>query len=218
MIELEQVSVSFGDSQVLDRVDLRVGAGEKLAVSGASGSGKSTLLRLVIGQLRPDSGFVRLRGEELTTRSLARLRREAFYLPQEIRPLGDETVEEYLRTPLELSVNKQRRFERTRAVELLERVRLGEALLDRRLSELSGGERKRVGFARGLLLERHVVLADEPTASVDERNRRNLVDLLMDDPRLTVVAVTHDHHMMARASRHLELRDCGLHPAGAEEI
>ena len=189
-------------------------AGEKVAISGASGCGKSTLLKIIIGQRRPDTGAVRLWGKTLSAQTAKEIRANLYYLPQEIRPVGDETVDEYLRAPFQLAVNKDRSYDAAAAAAMLAEVSLGSELLPRRLADLSGGERKRVGLVRGLLQDRPLLLLDELTSSVDEGNRRRMVDLVTSDAARTILAVTHDEYFMERASRHLELSGARLRPAG----
>jgi len=204
-IALENVSLGFEDRAVLEDVSLQLPRGAKCALSGESGAGKTTLLRVLLGALRPVAGRVAIRGLELTPQNLPEIRSRLFYLPQEVRAQGDETVSEHLAVPFSLRVNRGLRYERGRAAQLLRGLRLAEGLLDHRLRDLSGGERRRVGLARGLLLERPVLLLDEATASVDAESRACIVDILLADPERTVLAVTHDGDFIARATKHVEL-------------
>jgi len=197
----------LGERAVLRRLCLSILKGEKAVLSGESGSGKSTLLRVLIGCQRLDTGEVLIDGAPLTPPNLAAIRSRMFYLPQDIRPIGEETVLEYLTAPFQYAVNRRRRFERDRALAAFDRLHLRPALLDSRFHELSGGERKRVGIVQYLCLARPIVLLDEPTAGVDEANRRIVLDALLGLSEVTMLAVTHDEELRQRASRRFALRD-----------
>ncbi|GAA3549662.1 ABC transporter ATP-binding protein [Nocardioides daeguensis] len=213
-LRLENITVAVPDGTtrrvLLDRLDLGVQPGETVAVTGASGSGKSTLVA-VAGLLRaPDEGRVLLGGTDATAlndRGRVRLRRDqvgiVFQSPNLLPALtAREQVEVVAHIAGALDATA-----RARAVDLLERVGLADRL-DARPAELSGGERQRVGIARALMNEPTVVLADEPTASLDPERGQAVLDLLLDEARrvgAATVVVTHDPDQAARADRHLHL-------------
>jgi putative ABC transport system ATP-binding protein len=207
MIEIEGLTLTLGERRIFDGADLLLCRGEICALCGDSGVGKTTLLRVLLGLHRPQSGRVAIGGRELQPEHLPFIRAETFYLPQEIRALDEETVVDYLALPFSLRVNRHRRFDRAEAGALLERLRLDPTLLDQRLDALSGGERRRVGLARGLLLQRKLLLLDEPTASVDAESAELIVDLVLEDDQRTVLAVTHDERFVARSTRCVALAD-----------
>ena len=207
MIALASVTIELGSRKILDRLDLAVSRGERVAISGESGSGKTTLLKTLIGQYRVEKGRITIDGKALIPQNLTAIRTHLYYLPQEIRPKGDETVRDYLTVPFGFAVNKNRKFDEEAASQLLHRLRLDPNMMAQRLGDLSGGERRRIGLMRGLLLKRPLMLIDELTSAVDERNRRNLVDLLLDTPGVTVIATVHDTDFMQRANRHFILKN-----------
>jgi len=214
-IRLENITVAVPDGTtrrvLLDRLDLEVGAGETVAVTGASGSGKSTLVA-VAGLLRtPDEGRVVVAGTDATAlrdRDRVRLRRDEIGIVyQSPNLLPALTAREQVEVVAHIAGNLDR-VARARAVELLTRVGL-EDRLDARPAELSGGERQRVGIARALMNEPSVVLADEPTASLDPERGHAVLDLLVAEARrvgAATVVVTHDPEQAARADRHLHLQ------------
>jgi putative ABC transport system ATP-binding protein len=224
-IRLESVTVAVPDGAdrrvLLDGIDLEVAPGETVAVTGASGSGKSTLVA-VAGLLRaPDAGRVVIGGVDasaLKDRGRVRLRRDrvgiVYQSPNLLPALtAREQVEVVAHIRGDLG-----RAARERAVELLTRVGL-EDRLDARPAELSGGERQRVGIARALMNEPSVVLADEPTASLDPERGQAIIDLLVGEARragAATVVVTHDPEQAARADRRLHLRGGVFHADHAE--
>ncbi|RUL87667.1 ABC transporter ATP-binding protein [Tautonia sociabilis] len=203
---------------VLDGVDLEVDRGELLAIVGASGSGKSTLLHLIGLLDAADSGRIFLDGrriDDLTGRKRDALRNGTFGLIFQFYHLLPElSALENVLLPLAirlgpLSYLSQRRSIRREAESLLDRV----GLSHRRThtpGELSGGEMQRVAIARALAAGPSVVLADEPTGNLDANTGREVLDLLRDlnrERRLTMILVTHDLAIAAKADRVVRLAE-----------
>lgn len=196
----------------LDAVDLTVRPGEFVAIQGPSGSGKTTLLGLLAGIERADAGEVFVLGHDLgrlRPDELARLRRSKMGLVfQSFGLVAALTAGENVALPIALDgVPAEERAARAQA--RLADVGLGGAA-HARIDELSGGERQRVGVARALVSDPELVLADEPTGSLDESNATAILDLLQElATRLgsALVLVTHDPASAARAGRRYALRD-----------
>ena len=197
--------------RAVDGVSLRIAAGELVALYGPSGSGKTTLLMLIAALLRPDSGAVIVDGREISALSdddRARYRlRELGYVDQAFDLLPGGTVVQNAAMKLWLTEGA-RRAERT-VEPLLVRLGLGERLRHRP-DELSMGERQRVMIARALSTEPKLVLADEPTGSLDSQRGREVLELLSEICRergAAVLLVTHDPQATRFADRVLALRD-----------
>jgi lipoprotein-releasing system ATP-binding protein len=208
-LEARSLCHSFGGNQVLHGVSLKVMRGEVVAVTGPSGSGKSTLLHLLGGLDRPDSGEVywgEIRADNLSTQERARLRAASVGLVfQHHYLLADLSVLANLQVPGLLL----RQDQTLRARELLASVGLSgrEAAMP---GQLSGGERQRVALARALVARPRVLLADEPTGSLDTANAQAVSDLMIDLARQNgagVLLVTHDEGVAGRADRRLHLLD-----------
>ena len=227
ILELVEVAKRYdagapGGLEVLKGASLRVAAGESLAIVGPSGSGKSTLLALMGALDRPTSGQVLFEGRDLATlgdAELARLRnRRVGFVFQLHHLLPQCTVLENVLVPTLAGMDRSLRREgRSRAQRLLARVGLGERL-SHRPGQLSGGERQRVAVARALVNRPAVLLADEPTGSLDRRTADLLMRLLADlnaEEGVTLVVVTHAEKFAARMQRILELADGMLVPVGA---
>ena len=212
MIEIDGLTVELSGRTILQNCSLHVKENEKLAISGASGAGKSTLLKTLIGRHRPEKGKIVIDGTPLIAPNLNMIRSRLFYLPQSIQPLGDETGRDFLSMPFSLSVSRGRLFDKVRAETLFDTFGLKRHLMDSRLLEMSGGERKRLGLIQALLLDRPILLLDELTSSVDERNSEALVDAVLGLTDTTVVAITHDGALMERAERHVVLHNGHIEP------
>jgi len=212
-----------GGPEVLRGVNLRVAAGESLAVVGPSGSGKSTLLNLMGGLDWPSGGRVLFEGRDLADLSdadLARFRnRRIGFVFQLHHLLPQCTVLENVLVPTLVGGDGAEKEESLRRAErVLARVGLGDRLTYRP-GRLSGGERERVAVARALVNRPALLLADEPTGSLDRRTAENLMALLAElneEEGVTLVVVTHAETLAARMGRTLELRDGVLVPKGAD--
>jgi osmoprotectant transport system ATP-binding protein len=195
IIELHDVSKSYGDAHALEHVTLSVGEGEFLAIVGPSGSGKTTLLRLINRLAEPTSGEVLVEHQDVRLADPPALRRRIGYVFQGIGLFPHLTVAENIAiTPRLIGWSKEKRA--ARAEELLKLVRLEPTHYRSRFpAELSGGERQRVGVARALAAEPKIVLMDEPFGALDALNRDAIgrdYRALHADLGLTTVMITHD--------------------------
>jgi putative ABC transport system ATP-binding protein len=214
-LELVAVSKVYGDGaaavHALVAVDLRVGAGELVAVMGPSGSGKSTLLTIAGSLEQPTSGDVLVDGVALSGMSRnerARLRRRSIgYVFQDFNLLAGLTAIENVTLPLELD-GTSARAARVAGMEAMERLGVGDKA-NRYPDDLSGGERQRVAIARAVVGRRHVLLADEPTGALDSVNGEAVMRLLRRTcvDGVAGIIVTHDAQLASWADRIVFLRD-----------
>lgn len=215
-IAVEGLDHAFGEGalrrQVLFDVQAEIQPGEVLLLTGPSGSGKTTLLTL-IGALRSaQSGSLRVLGRELrgaSEDSLVEVRRRIGYIFQAHNLLDALTAHQNVRLSTELHDEMAAEERDERAAAALDRVGLGDRA-HHHPSELSGGERQRVAIARALVGDPQILLADEPTASLDKETGRGVVDLirhLAKERGVTVVLVTHDNRILDVADRILALED-----------
>ncbi len=175
MIKLDNVTLSFGERQLFDRLSVEVPAGGRLLISGESGSGKTTLLRMLLGFVLPDQGKIYVNGEQLLVGNVWRLRRKMAYVSQEMQ-IGNGRVEGFIKEIFRFKHNRSIAYQRDKVIGLLEDFQLGSGTLDKDLEDLSGGELQRVAIIVTLLLNRQVYLLDEVTSagSATQANDRQL--------------------------------------------
>jgi len=198
VIAVEDLHKSFGSQKVLNGVSLAVNRGETLAVLGRSGTGKSVLLRLIIGLQQPDSGSVRIHGQDiagLTLDQAGEIRKKMGFLFQQAALYDSLTVAQNVAFPLEHHKKDMPESERSdRVRKLLTEVGM-EGDLEKMPSDISGGMQKRVGLARALVLEPDILLLDEPTAGLDPISSAEIDDLvlkLQEEHHMASIVVTHD--------------------------
>ena len=200
---------------MLHDIDLAIDMEEFVAILGPSGSGKTTLLGLLAGLDEPSAGSVSLIGQDLVAMSedeRAEFRAQNVgFVFQTFHLLPTLTALENVLVPLELRRNGRGRGsqQRARAVDLLERVGLGDRI-DHYPSQLSGGEQQRVALARAFANEPKILFADEPTGNLDTATGATVIELMEDlnrELKTTLVLVTHDLNLADRARRTVRLRD-----------
>lgn len=212
MIKIENITKSFGNLQVLKGISLEIKQGEVVSIVGASGAGKTTLLQIIGTLDRPDTGMVALAGQDVTgleSDAMARFRnRHIGFVFQFHQLLPEFTAIENVMMPAYIAGTPAKEA-KTRAMELLDFMGLTERA-SHKPAELSGGEKQRVAVARALMNNPELVLADEPSGSLDTRNKEELHRLffdLRDRFGQTFVIVTHDEGLASMTDRTIRMQD-----------
>ena len=216
VVNIQNLSHFFGEGklkkQILFDIDLVLNSGEVIILKGPSGSGKTTLLTLMGGLRSPQSGSLKVFGEELVganKNKLVETRRNIGYIFQAHNLLASLTAKQNVQMSLELHDEIKSSQVEQRAIALLESVGLEEHI-DYHPQNLSGGQKQRVAIARALVSHPKIVLADEPTAALDSISGRNIVELMQQLAReqgCTILIVTHDNRILDVADRIIELED-----------
>ncbi|MGA7110815.1 MAG: ABC transporter ATP-binding protein [Terracidiphilus sp.] len=215
VVVVDNVLKSFGRHTVLHRISLSVGRGETLAVLGRSGTGKSVLLRLIIGLEKPDSGSVRIHGQDiagLALDQLGEIRKKMGFLFQHAALYDSLTVGENVAFPLQHHRGAMSKSERAdRVNQLLAEVGM-EGNLEKMPSDISGGMQKRVGLARALALDPEILLLDEPTAGLDPISSAEIGELILKlqrERQMASVVVTHNLHSAKTIANRLAILNEG---------
>ena len=212
MIEVKDIHKSFGDLEVLKGVNLEVQKGEIVAIVGKSGAGKTTLLQIIGTLDRPTKGQVLIDGTDvfgMKDKELAAFRNKHIgFIFQFHQLLPEFTALENVCIPAMIAGEKERVYN-VRAEKLLTELGLGDRM-HHKPNALSGGEKQRVAAARALMMSPDIILADEPTGSLDSQNKQELSALLLQLRKVydqTILLVTHDKDLAQMADRVIEIQD-----------
>lgn len=212
MIEIQHINKSYGNLQVLRDINAQIDRSEIVGIVGPSGAGKSTLLQIAGTLDRPDSGTIAYDGIDVSTLSERRLaafrNKNIGFVFQFHQLLPEFTALENVAIPA-LIKGDNRKDAFARARQLIEFLGLGERT-DHKPAELSGGEKQRISVARALMNQPEVIFADEPSGSLDSKNKQDLHKLFFDlreELHQTFVIVTHDETLAANCDRILHMRD-----------
>ena len=211
VIEFKEVNKIYGDNVAVKHINLKIMAGEFVCLIGTSGSGKTTILRMINRMLKPSSGKIFIKGEEISDLNPVQLRRKIGYVIQNIGLMPHMTIYENITlVPKLLKWSEDKK--KAKAKELIKLVELPEDFLDRYPYELSGGQQQRIGVVRALAADQDIILMDEPFGALDPITREGLQDLvksLQEKTGKTIVLVTHDMDEALKLATKIVVMDKG---------
>ena len=221
VVSASSISKSFGEQEVLKDISFSLGKNEKLVVLGKSGSGKSVLIKCLVRLMLPDSGDIRILGEEvisLSTEKLNELRKRIGFLFQSAALYDSMSVRENLEFPLRrVKRIRDKNAIRQKVEEVLANVNLSDAI-DKMPAQLSGGMRKRIGLARTLIMDPEIILYDEPTTGLDPITSVEICELINDVQKnynSAAIIITHDLNVVKiTSSRLMMIREGEVHAEG----
>lgn len=202
MIQIEGMTLQFGDTPLLDGLDMQVDAGEMVCLTGESGCGKTSLLRAMLGFVPMFAGRVTVDGCVLEAGTVSYIRSRVDYVPQELS-LPCERVADLVEMVAGLKTNRRWSYASERLFAVWEKLALDQGLYTQRWAKVSGGQRQRILLSLAALTDKPLLLADEPTAALDEENAHRVGLLLRDlcGRGRTVLVVSHDERLMEACDR-----------------
>ncbi len=190
MIQFQNISLKLGDRQLLDQFSLTVPEGEKVVLTAPSGSGKTSLLNLILGFIDPDQGSIRLNRTEVKPGNMQQIRSQIGHLSQEI-DFPNGKVGDVFQEIFSCSPNKHIPYSAGKLMGKLRDVDLPTGILQKNTSDISGRERQKLGWVLIMLLDRPVLLLDEPTSALNEQQKLFFIDYVT-ATRKTVICASHD--------------------------
>lgn len=215
LIEAKNIYKEFGGRTVLNDINVVINKGDFVSIMGRSGSGKSTLLNILIGQIRPTSGDVFIDNfniNKMKDREISSLRLNKLgFVNQDPLLFEEFNVQENIEMPLRIAgmLTKRNKYI---VSEYMEKLSITE-LKDKKIHELSGGEKQRVSIVRALSMNPSILIADEPTGNLDDETKMSFINLIKkihNDFDLTTVIVTHDKSISELCDKHYEIKDQSL--------
>lgn len=199
MIELSGINLRFKDKTIFEGFNFFVDKGEKVVLRAPSGQGKTSLLHIIMGFLRPDSGTVKIGGDVLKRSTVDDIRRRICYIGQDVSLPGGRAGDLFDEIS-SFAVNRHKDFSRRSITAQLEKVSLPESVLNKKVEDVSGGERRRLAYTACVLMNRDIWLLDEISAGLDDMRKRAVMDDVAANDK-TVVVVSHDDAWLSYSVR-----------------
>lgn len=191
MIRVNDLTLKFDGQPLYEGFSLHVDKGEKVTLAGESGTGKTTFIHMLLGFIPPQQGSVSIMGRPLDADNIAYIRANTAYVPQELHiPIG--TAEEFFYMPFSFKENRNKKPGSHKTFKILKDLGLSESLLKKNLDEISGGQKQRLAIASALLLDKALLILDEPTSSLDGKSIQKAADLIFPQKDLTVLSTSHN--------------------------
>lgn len=199
-ISFKNVSFGFENKPVLENFSFTALSGNHTILKGESGSGKSTILKLLLGFYSPSSGSISINKNGWNPKTV---RKQTAWLPQDLN-LGSGTVQEVMKKPFEFARNNALKKRGETQVEILHQLGMEPAVLNNQFRDLSTGQRQRIGIATCYLLDKPLLLLDEPTASLDKASKQKVADLLLKSKK-TIISTSHDPFWVDYADKVIDI-------------
>ena len=191
MIRVDDLTLKFDDQPLYEGFSLEADKGEKVTLAGESGTGKTTFIHMLLGFVIPQQGRVSIMGRPLDADNIAYIRANTAYIPQELHlPMG--TAGDFFYMPFSFKENRHKKPDRHKTHKTLKDLGLSESILKKNLDEISGGQKQRLAIASAVLLDKALLILDEPTSSLDGKSIQKAADLIFPQKDLTVLSTSHN--------------------------
>lgn len=203
ILSVQNLSISYDNKSIIKDLSFDVAENEKICIKGVSGKGKSSLFNAILGFIIPVSGTIKLFDRELNSENINFFRKNIAWLPQQMEFAS--TVKEFIELPESLLANKIQKNENLSIQYLLKTFLLDEKILENTMQKVSGGEKQRLGLINALMLNRKLLLLDEPVSSLDTDSKNAVMDYLFSQKDITIVSTSHDNEWIGRCDRVVEI-------------
>jgi ABC-type multidrug transport system ATPase subunit len=191
MIRVDDLTLTFDDQPLYKGFSLQVEKGEKVTLAGESGTGKTTFIHMLLGFIPPQQGRVSIMGRPLNAANIGYIRANTAYVPQELHlPMG--TAGDFFYMPFTFRENRDKKPDSQKTHKILNDLGLQKSILKKNLDEISGGQKQRLAIASALLLDKTLLILDEPTSSLDGKSIQKAADLIFPQKELTVLSTSHN--------------------------
>lgn len=206
LIKFENIEIRFNGKALLKNLCFKVEEGEKVVLKGQSGSGKTSLLNVFTGFVRPASGEVTIDGSPLDKETIRQFRTKTAYLPQQLS-FNSYKVQQFIEVPFYFGMNKKLLPDRGKILEYFNLFGLKPEILNSKMQDVSGGEKQRLALVSCLLLDRKILLLDEPTAALDKDSKKKVMDHLFCMKEITIISASHDPDWIDRCNKVINLEN-----------
>ena len=203
-ISVKNISIFYDQNEVIKNLSFLVEKGDKVVITGESGRGKSSILNALLGFIEISAGSISFLDKELSVENISEIRSYIAWLPQETA-LHFDTVSEIIYSLFSLKINKPNTPSEAQVNQMLNDLNISPDQLDKEMDEISGGQKQRILLAGALLLKKDVLIIDEPTSDLDEKNKKTITNFILSQKDLTVVAVSHDPYWIEQSSKIIAL-------------
>lgn len=204
LFEGRNIHFKYGNESIFNDFSFELKEGEKLVLKGESGSGKSTLFRLILGFEKLESGDFFYKGSRLKNGTLKSFRKKTAWLPQDLN-IGDGSVQEVMKYPFQFKSSSGQQPDKQTIKQHLDILGLDSSILEKTFSDLSTGQRQRIGILICILMDKPLMLLDEPTSALDRESKEKLANLLLNSDR-TILSTSHDPFWVERCDRIIEMQ------------
>jgi len=211
ILEIKNLVLEFDGHKLYDRFGMSIRQGEKVTLAGESGTGKTTLIHLILGFVPFNKGEIQIMGQPLHRENIERIRSQTAYVPQELH-LPMNTAGELFYMPFSFRQNRGKYPGKGALRKMFDALGLSVGLLDKNLDEISGGQKQRIVIASALLLEKPLLILDEPTASLDNKSIERLAELVFNKNDQTLLSTSHNTLWSQYADTTYNLDEHGTNP------
>lgn len=204
VISVNNISIRYEDLQVIKDLSFQISKGEKVVITGESGRGKSTILNALLGFIPLYDGEIYFYDKKLSSQNLQEIRSKTAWLPQETA-LQFESIHDIIYSLFTLKANRSNAPSKSTIDQTLKNLNIAPEILDKEIDEISGGQKQRILLAGALLLKKEILIMDEPTSDLDEKNKKLITDFILSQKELTVIAVSHDAYWTEKSNKIIDL-------------